>query len=708
MLKTEDSVRTLKGVGDVRAATLEKMGIRSIRDLLYYFPRAYEDRGHIRTLAAGTDGVRSAFLLTIGSQPKTVRLRGRMTITKCKAFDDTGTIDVVFYNQDYIRQVFSPGDTVRFWGKLNYTKSWTLSSPAYEIVTKGKILPDLISVYSLNSGVNRKTLEGLIESALSVDIPDPLPEEIRLKHHLPTLACALRGIHRPASREELSQALRRLVFDELFYLSLAVAVSRRREDTPTSAPCRPVDMAPFYARLPYRLTSAQQRAIDEFALDMTGRGARGYAPMRRILIGDVGSGKTVCAMAAIFLAAQNGYQSALMAPTEILATQHYHDMHPFFAAFGIHVSLLTSATTATERRELYARLSRSASDCQLLIGTHALLEDKVSFFNLGLTITDEQHRFGIRQRSRLDAKSGDGHLLVMSATPIPRTLALTLYGDLTLSRLDEMPSGRIPIETFVVDESYRARLNGFIAANVQDGGQVYIVCPAIDRQDPDEAGEVPLDISMFSDTAATCKDVVSYTQKLRTGVFPDLTIGCLHGKMKAAEKEAVMTDFAAGRIDVLVSTTVVEVGVNVPNAALMIVENADRFGLSQLHQLRGRVGRGTRKSYCILVSDSNAPVAKRRLTVLASTHDGFEIAERDLAMRGPGDFFSGADNSEMRQSGGIRLRLAHCCDDAELMQSAFTEASELVRLDPCLTQSQNAPLAHELSHYFRTTENDIS
>lgn len=706
MLELTDSVRNLKGVGTVRAAALEKLGIRTVRDLLYDFPRAYENRGNIRTLSEGTDGVKSAFLLTVGTAPKTVRLRSHMTLTKFKAFDDSGSIDVVFYNQEYVRQIFSPGDTVRFWGKLNFSRGWTLSSPEYEIVQGGKSLPEFISSYSLSSGVNRKFIEGLISSALSARIPDFLPEEIRLRHHFPTLSLAMHAVHKPSSREELNAGIRRLVFDELFCMSVAIAANRHTEEHPTDAPCHAVDMTPFYAQLPYHLTYAQQRSIDEFIRDLTGKGAHGSAAMHRILIGDVGSGKTVCAMAAIYLAAKNGYQCALMAPTEILAAQHFQDMHPFFSGLGICVSLLTGSTTTKEKRELLRQLENGG--CQLLIGTHALLENNVHFSNLGLTITDEQHRFGIRQRSLLDEKSGHGHLLVMSATPIPRTLALALYGDLDISRLDEMPAGRTPVETFVVNETYRSRLNGFIAKQVHDGGQVYIVCPAIEGVDEDAANEVPLDASLFSAQTAPLKDVVSYTDDLRRNVFPDLTVGLLHGKMKGAEKEAVMNSFSAGDIDILVSTTVIEVGVNVPNACLMIVENADRFGLSQLHQLRGRVGRGLRKSYCILISDSTADTARRRLAVMASTNNGFEIAERDLALRGPGDFFSGACDSEMRQSGGIRLRLAKCCDDVELMNAAFEEATALVERDPRLTHEGNAPLAQELTYYFDSTKNEVS
>ncbi|MGM9609983.1 MAG: DEAD/DEAH box helicase, partial [Eubacteriales bacterium] len=389
----DSSVKTLRGVGETRAKALQNMGIRTLRDLLYHFPRAYENRGHIRRLTEGTDGVKSAFLLTVGSVPKTVRLRGRMTLTKFKAFDDSGSVDIVFYNQEYVRQVFEVGETYRFWGKLTYSKSWSLSSPAYEPAPEGKVLPDFISVYSLGNGVNRKLIESLIASALACPIPDFLPEEIRLRYHFPTLSRALKSVHAPASREELDAGLRRLIFDELFCYSLAVSSNRQREQVKTTAPCAPVDMSPFYALLPYELTGAQKRVISEIVTDMT---ATDKTPMHRILIGDVGSGKTVCAMAAIYLAVKNGYQAALMAPTEILANQHYQDFLPFFERLGFSCACLTGSTSQREKKTIYARLSAPENDLQIVVGTHALLGDKVCFSKLGLVITDEQHRFGIR------------------------------------------------------------------------------------------------------------------------------------------------------------------------------------------------------------------------------------------------------------------------------------------------------------------------
>ncbi len=711
-LTIDSSVKELNGVGEVRAANLEKMGIRTLRDLVKYTPRAYENRGNIRTLTQGTDGEKSAFLLTVGTTPKTVRLRGRMTLTKFRAFDETGTVEVVFYNQSYVQSVFTVGSAFRFWGSLNHSKSkvWTLSSPAYEPFYDGMVLPDYVSLYPLTSGISRKILSGLIDSALAVDFPDYLPEDIRLKNHLPTLSHALRKIHHPENKNDLAHAMRRLVFDELFCVSAAVAAGRTVKQVPHVASMRETDLSPLFKCLPYELTNAQKRSIAEIASDMVSDSEKSIPAMRRILIGDVGSGKTICAVAALYIAAVNGYQAALMAPTEILANQHYHDIGAFLGKLGIGVSLLTGSTPAREKKKIYEALSNGNPEAQVVIGTHALLTDKVIFKNLLLTITDEQHRFGIAQRSTLDEKSEHGHLLVMSATPIPRTLALSLYGDLAISRLDEMPAGRQKVDTFVVDESYRERMNGFIAKQISEGGQVYIVCPAIEEAASDEEDGGPDEVLLNSLSPGSrrrdLKSAKSYAEHLKNEVFPQYTIGLLHGQMKAAEKEAVMTCFVGGDIDILVSTTVIEVGVNVPNASLMIVENAENFGLSQLHQLRGRVGRGARKSYCILVSDFDGGTAKERLHVMSHTHDGFEIAERDLALRGPGDFFSGAQDSRMRQSGGMNLRLARCCDDPALMSEAFSAASMLVRSDPTL---ENHPaLKHELTFYFRTTENEIS
>ncbi len=710
-LTINSSVRDLNGVGEVRASCLEKMGILTLRDLVKYTPRAYENRGNIRTLAQGTDGVKSAFLLTVGTTPRTVRLRGRLTMTKFRAFDETGTVEIVFYNQSYVQSVFTLGSVFRFWGNLNPGKGkiWTLSAPAYEPYTEGAPLPDYVSLYSLTSGISRKVLEGLIDTALAVDFPDYLPEQVRLKNQLPTLSHALRRIHHPANDLDLRAAMRRLVFDELFCVSAAVASGRNQKREPSVPRLEDRDLSPLFRSLPYQLTGAQRRCIAEIADDMASGTNRLLPPMKRILIGDVGSGKTVCAVAALYLAAKNGYQAALMAPTEILATQHYHTIGKMLSGLGIQVALLTGSTSAKEKRRINDALAAGDPSVQVLIGTHALLTDKVVFSNLLLTITDEQHRFGITQRSVLEEKAEHTHLLVMSATPIPRTLALSLYGDLAISKLDEMPVGRQHIDTFVVDESYRDRLHAFIRKQVEEGGQVYIVCPAIEEAASDEEDGGRDEILLNSLTPTPKRDLKSakaLAEQLRHEVFPDLSVGLLHGQMKPAEKEAIMNCFVGGDIQILVSTTVIEVGVDVPNAALMIVENAENFGLSQLHQLRGRVGRGTRKSYCILVSDFKTGAARERLQVMVQTDDGYEIAERDLAMRGPGDFFSGAADSQMRQSGGMNLRLASCCDDPHLMTCAFEAASELVKSDPTL---ENYPdLKHELTYYFRKTENDIS
>ena len=710
-LQLNDSVRHLNGVGEVRATALAKMGIHTIRDLVRHFPRGYENRGNIRLLTEGTDGAKSAFLLTVGTVPKTVRLKGRLTITKFRAFDESGTIDVVFYNQDYVRQVFQVGSIYRFWGTLNQTKSkWTLSSPAYEPYRPNGSLPDYISVYSANSAVNGKILQGLIDMALAVPIEDYLPEDIRLRNHLPTLSWALKQIHHPDTPVFMELALKRLVFDELFCMSVAVSANRSRESLPRVPSCSPVDLSPLLLALPYQLTGAQKRVVEEFKNDLISPQRTPVSAMRRILIGDVGSGKTVCAMAAMYTIAKNGYQVALMAPTEILATQHYHDIAPLFKQLGIQTELLLGSTSAKEKRRIYAGLIEPEAPISVVIGTHALLNNKVEFSKLLLTITDEQHRFGIEQRNALSDKASAAHLLVMSATPIPRSLALALYGDLSISRLDEMPPGRQKVDTFVVNESFRERLNGFIEKQVEAGGQVYVVCPAIEEQTEDvvpyDADEVPL-TSMQPTRRRPMKNVQEYAQQLQAAL-PHITIGTLHGKMKSAEKEAIMNGFVGGDIQVLISTTVIEVGVNVPNACLMVIENAENFGLSQLHQLRGRVGRGNRKSYCILVSNFTGDIARQRLDVMTKTNDGYEIAERDLALRGPGDFFSSACNSEMRQSGGFNLRLAKCCDDPSLMHAAFQEAAAYIQKDPQLTLPESAPIREELTYYFNSTENSIS
>ena len=708
-LTLDSSVGKLPGIGPARAAAFARMGVLTLRDLIMHLPRAYENRGAVRRLSDATPGEPSAFLLTVGTEPRSVMIRRGMTLTKFRAFDESGTAEVVFFNQSYVRDVFHVGSVFRFFGRLSLSRSGVqLSSPAYEAVIPGEVLPTFVAKYPLSEGLSDKVVEKAVTAALRAVLPtlcDHLPEEVRQRHNLPTLSYALLGIHAPQSEEMISRAMRRMIFDELYCFSLGMAISRASRIREAALPCPPCDLSPFLSRLPYRLTGAQERVIREIRQDMAKTDA---PPMNRILVGDVGSGKTVCAAAAIYTAVGAGHQAALMVPTEILARQHYADLLPLLSPLGVRVALLLGATPEREKKRI--REAVAAGEADLVIGTHALLSDKLQFADLALTVTDEQHRFGVRQRAALKQKGEGSHLLVMSATPIPRTLALTVYGDLDISRIDEMPAGRQRISTFAVDESYRERLNGFIRRQVEEGGQVYVVCPAVEEQEEAaEESEVSLaDLLSVREEAPPLKAATAFARELGEVVFPDLRVDFLHGRMKSAEKDAVMSRFAAGETDILVSTTVIEVGVNVPNATLMIVENAERFGLSQLHQLRGRVGRGTRKSYCILMSDARGDAARARLDIMCKTNDGYLIAEKDLEQRGPGDFFASSYGGTYRQSGGMDLHLAGLCRDAALLGAAATEARATIAADPTLSQPAHAALCREVERLFAIRDASIS
>ena len=535
----------------------------------------------------------------------------------------------------------------------------------------------LVPIYPLMAGVSARRLAGWIDLARAQcldQVEDDLPPELARGAGLMGRRAALTAVHAPEDWAQLAEARRRLVFEELFYLTAGLEQLRlRRQDAPG---CRfqAADWAEFGRLLPFALTGAQRRTLEEIGTDLASGGV-----MNRLVQGDVGSGKTAVAAGAIFLAAKSGYQSAFMAPTEILARQHSETMQSLLAGAGIRVALLTAAVKGTERRQLLAALA--AGEIDLLVGTHAILTQTVQFRRLGLVVTDEQHRFGVNQRASLAAK-GDGtrpHVLVMSATPIPRTLALIVYGDLDVSVLDELPAGRQKIETYLVGSDKRQRMYGFVRAQVQAGRQVYLVCPAVEDG---ETGEQDL------------KSVRSYAEELRTRVFPDLRVGLIHGKLKPKEKEAVMADFARGGIDILVATTVIEVGVDVPNANLMVVENAERFGLSQLHQLRGRVGRGRWQSYCVLVTDSREEKTRARLKTLCQTGDGFRIAQEDLNQRGPGDFFGS------RQHGLPQLRVADLAGDTRTLYEAQAAARALLETDPQLALPEHAPVRRRVARLF--------
>ena len=686
----------LPGVGEKRAEQLARLGLHTVSDLLFHFPRAYENRGDVVSLAGTQEparaGARQAVILTVSTAPRRSRLKNRMTLLKFRAFDDSGTCEVAFFNQDYLADSFPIGAVFRFFGRVERTgRGFSLTNPAFEPYTDGNALPPLFPVYPLTEGLSNKLISGLIRQAMPAiaRMEDPLPEDIREREGLCTLAFALRTVHCPPDFPSLHTAKTRLAFDEFFRFALGLGMQGGGARVGGAPVCCVSEetFAGFRALLPYQLTAAQERTIAEIRHDM----ASGTA-MNRMLVGDVGCGKTVCAAAAVYVAVRSGRQAAIMAPTGILAAQHAAELIPLFARIGIRGELLTGATTAARKRKIRAALADPdpAARLDFVIGTQALLSAGVDFAAPALVVTDEQHRFGVNQRAALSDKNRHAHLLCMSATPIPRSLALVLYGDLDVSRIDQMPPGRQRVDTFVVDESYRARLDAFIRKNVAAGGQVYIVCPAVEQaegaEEADEAGLIPLtaDFAAATPPAPTLpplRAAVQYEAELAERL-PDLRIGFVHGRMKQAEKDGIMQAFTAGEVQVLVSTTVIEVGVNVPNACLMIVENAERFGLSQLHQLRGRVGRGNRKSYCILVRAGGGDAARARLEVMRTTYDGFRIAEQDLAQRGPGDFLAPAAGGSIRQSGGFRL--AEGWNDAGLMDRAFGDARALLASDPTL------------------------
>ena len=675
-------VTVLSGVGPAKAAAYEKAGVRTLEDLLLHIPRNYENRGDVRLLSdARTDGGKTAVVLTVATQPQAARLKGKLTVIKFRAFDESGSCELVFFNMPFLRQTITVGSEWRFFGVVERVPkrnlmTYRMTSPAYEPYVEGA-LPDFTAIYPLSEGLTQKNLATHVAEAIRLcGAPeDILPDEIRRKRSLCTLSYAVRNIHNPESYVALAAAKKRLIYDEFFLFSLSLALHGKKKREGNAFVCSKQNISPLLTQLPYELTAAQKRCISEIAADM-----KKDAPMRRMLIGDVGCGKTIVAASAMLIAVLSGRQAALMAPTEILARQHYEDLSVLFGKMGIEVALLIGATPAKEKRRIYSALSAEEPFVRLpiVIGTHALLSEGVQFSALSLVVTDEQHRFGVNQRAALTEKAKGTHLLSMSATPIPRSLALVMYGDIDISRIDEMPPGRQRVDTFVVDEGYRARLNGFIKKTVSEGGQVYVVCPAIEEGD---SGEVSLfDIQEDGiKQKPPLKSAIKYAEEL-SEALPELNIAFMHGKLKSDQKEAIMNSFECGDIDVLVSTTVIEVGVNVPNASLMI---AERFGLSQLHQLRGRVGRGKRKSFCVLVSDDRSDTAKKRLEVMRTNYDGFSISEADLQARGPGDFLS-SNSNEIRQSGGLRFRFADLCGDASTFVGATEDARALIESSPTL------------------------
>ena len=665
-----DSVQFVKGIGPKKVKLFEKLHISTLQDALETYPRDYEDRTQITRIADIADEDRYAVRAILGTEPKVSRIRKGMTLVKCTIFDESGSLGVTWFNQPYITAQLRVGQEYLFYGRVQGCgRARQMISPQAEKVAENDRNPGrIVPVYPLTAGLTQRDMARVTEAALDAvpgGWPDPLPEVLRVKYRLPDAADALAAIHRPKNREDVNEARRRMVFEELFLLCCGLQQLKERRRADSGILFRGDRLEEFFAALPFAPTGAQRRAIMEIAADCaSGR------PMNRLVQGDVGSGKTVVAAALCALAAQNGWQAAFMAPTEILAAQHAETLSPMLGKLGLTCTLLTGSMTAAQKRAALAAIESGAAN--VVVGTHALIQQSVVFHRLGAVIADEQHRFGVAQRAALSAKGEMPHVLVMSATPIPRTLALIMYGDLDVSILDETPPGRSPVETYAVGENMRRRITAFIEKQLAAGGQVYVVCPLVEDGEGD---------SRLKSAEQHAKDLQAQ--------LPHRRVAVLHGRMKSAEKDAVMRDFAAQKYDILVATTVIEVGVDVPNANLMVVEDADRFGLSQLHQLRGRVGRGTRQSYCVFFGADKGATARERLKILCKTNDGFEIARADLSQRGPGDFFG------RRQHGLPALHVADLAADLALMQNAREEAEALLAADPSLS---GWPLLKERVH----------
>lgn len=688
-MNTSDSlrsdIRSIKGIGEKRAQALNKLGVFSLFDLISYFPRRYEDRSRISPIALLQDGETATVCAVCAEEPRLSRIRRGLDLVRLRVYDDTGELTVTFFNQPYVRTQLHRGETYRFFGKteLRGTRR-SMTNPAFEkedaagpLSVTGRIVP----VYGLRGGLQQRLLRQSIHQGLDscLDrLPEVLPDSLRAEFSLADAKAAYASIHFPESAEALNQARKRFIFEELFVLSCALG--RRERDAFAGIPIPVPDFSAFWSALPFSPTQAQIRAVLEAASDMqSGR------QMNRLLQGDVGSGKTLVAAALIWQCSRAGALSLFMAPTEILAEQHYATLTAFLKPFGVRIALLTGSVRASEKRAV--REALEAGELDLVVGTHALLSDGMRYPRLALAITDEQHRFGVDQRARLansgqdrtpDTASLPPHIFVMSATPIPRTLALIIYGDLSVSVLDELPPGRQAVETFCVGSGYHARLLAFIRKQCAEGRQVFVVCPKVEEEhDSLPSNMLAADSESSEMPSHGLLSAVEYAEKLRKEL-PDLRIDCLHGRMKPTEKDAAMQRMLHGESDVLVATTVIEVGVDVPNASLMLVENAERFGLSQLHQLRGRVGRGKHMSYCVLVTDNHSDDVQARMKVLCESSDGFQIAEEDLRLRGPGDFFGA------RQHGLPEMHLADLGADTDTLLRARTAAEQLLSSDPQL------------------------
>ena len=678
-ISLDTSIQYLTGVGPKRAALYQKLDIHTVRDLLYYFPRSYIDLTAPCDIAAMPLFEQCAVRARVVAKSAPQYIRRGMTLFRVKVADDSGSMVITFFNAKYAVEALKYDTEYIFYGRSGGTLTRReMASPS---IYPADLPNALIPVYPLTQGLSSKMVGANISQALQLlgeELDDPIPAFIRQEYHLCHLQFALRNIHLPTDRESAEIARRRLIFEELLMLALSLRSVRDDTYTQTSYVCGKADLQPFFDQLPFTLTGAQQRAIDQVRQDLAKN-----TPMNRLVQGDVGSGKTMVAAAASYIAFQNHYMSALMAPTEILAQQHYHGLSRLLEPLGMRLGLLCGSMTAKEKRDIKERIALGMVD--LVIGTHALISKDVDLPNLALVVTDEQHRFGVRQRASLSEKSNHPHTLVMSATPIPRTLALMIYGDLDVSSIDELPPNRQPVKTYVISSKIKERAYNFLKDHLDRGLQGYIVCPLVEAMET---------------TPANLQNAEEYANKLARGPFQNYRVGVLHGKMRAKDREAIMQQFASGEIQLLVSTTVIEVGVDVPNAVIMMVENAERFGLSQLHQLRGRVGRGSVQSYCILISDTQNPDTKQRLQVLHQTNDGFKVAEYDLKARGPGDFLG------KRQHGLPQLKIADLSSSMDTMEQV-QQAAQRIHEHP-LSAGEKVLLQQRIQHILSTVGTNLN
>ena len=671
-LTPDTPVRYLKGVGPKTAERFEKLGILTLSDLLCHYPRRYLDFSKPYSIAEAPADTECVVKAEVFAKPGGRILPGGRRMERITAGDDVSSLEITWFNNPYAAQKLELGQEYYFQGIVTGGMlRRQMVNPQVRTDAQVKSSP-FEAVYPQTEGLTSSAIAKCVRQLLphAELLPDPLPSEMLKKYRLLSKADAVWAIHCPATEEEAFAARRRLIYEELLVLQLGIGRMKNHGAASTGAPMKKADASPFWESLSFSPTGAQRRAVEEILTDMSGE-----TSMNRLLQGDVGSGKTLVAAAAIWACIRAGYQAALLAPTEILASQHAENLNRLLSPFGMRVALLTGGMKAAARRTTLAAIRDDEAD--LIVGTHAILSEGVAFARLGLAVVDEQHRFGVRQRGLLAEKAANPHLLVMSATPIPRTLGLLMYGDLDISILDELPPGRKPVKTRCITGKKRADLYGFLDREIDSGRQVYIVCPAIE-----DAGGSGLNA------------VKSYYEDIAKAYLPDRRVGLMHGKLKPKEKAEVMDDFKSGRLDALVSTTVIEVGVDVPNATVMVIENAERYGLSALHQLRGRVGRGAAESWCFLVSDNASESVQKRLKFLCSTSDGFAVAQYDLETRGPGDFFGS------RQHGLPTLQIADLMNDTRTLHAAQSEAVALLAEDPLLERPEHALLARQVEQMF--------